>query len=132
VSKPKTYTLEIPADELEEWRTAGPRRCDLLRRLDTLATQAKADREADDLRLPWRAQCAPGICWMVKDSCGRAFDLENSERAAKLMSAAPELLEAVRAANRWRQGMPAGGTWERNVQPLIDRAIRKVETGIPG
>jgi hypothetical protein len=141
----KTYTLELTADELGDVDAVRGRNFatpDLVDKLYKLAERAKLDRElaerqrqADELHLPWKAQYdetyrtgwyvnSPGPTFArLHVACG-----SSSERAAKLMSAAPELLEAVKACalldTRW--GAIAGPTRE-----LINRALRKVETGEP-
>jgi hypothetical protein len=84
--------------------------------------------------LPWRAHKG-GTCWLVDRLDGNHQSYTQSERAAKLMSAAPELLEAVQAAKAfWRRTMfteSVDVVWLREVGPLIERALRKVEAGIP-
>jgi hypothetical protein len=56
----KRYTLELTANELENCSVFMPvepgARVELADRLNALRKQARADREADDLGLPWRAE----------------------------------------------------------------------------
>lgn len=138
----KTYTLELTAEELEafddarfgeDWNQGD--KATLVRKISAARSQARAAREADELRLPWRAVGTPDN--LLNDECRnsrRHFRVTNregdlnlfTERAAKLMSAAPELLEAVRA---WMRTYPKATLG--NCVALSDRALRKVETGIP-
>lgn len=137
----KTYTLELTAEELlEEGKPWGAH---ALQKLVVLANQAKADREADELRLPWHTEWVnrhSGTMAVYAPSNGGITPLSMTlpERAAKLMSAAPELLEAVKAANGHMTGPRGRGCVCRC--PVTDghadgcpiaRALRKVETGIP-
>jgi hypothetical protein len=131
----RVYTLELTADELESYLHGTERkgREAVYGGLKKLYEQACADRERDDLRLPWRIErsCSlPDAAFeRVRFGDGLAVSAP-SERAAKLMSAAPELLEAVQAVKRWI----AAGQMLRQLHSLVevlDRALRKVETGIP-
>lgn len=127
----KTYTLELTAEEVEYLHLAGtvpegaPR--EVLAKVRALRDQAFADREANELRLPWGAKKIDGL-WTVVGSV--SVDWAISARAARLMSAAPELLEAVQALKVWRDDSEGFDL----PSPLLDcirRALRKVETGTP-
>lgn len=135
----KTYTLELTAEELGVVATSDSNVGHVLRpKLFALREQARADREADDLRLPWRAAESPGsthertFWYLHRHPRG---EIPTTERVSKLMSAAPELLEAVKAADSWGAEQTAGTAWWtrwcKQVRPLIERALRKVETGVP-
>jgi hypothetical protein len=140
----KTYTLELTAEELAEvdwgYFLPGPSLTTALRplvsKVKELAAQAKADREADELRLPWKAVASCSITSLpltcLQLSTGVVMGTP-TEPIAKLMSAAPELLKAVKAFNEWRHRLPENtydDSW-RAVHRHIVRALRKVETGIP-
>lgn len=125
----KTYTLELTAEEVMGLNRdrLGLSDNSTWAKLAPLVEQARADREADELRLPWRAIGA--VCHSNDgrtDGPGTYCGYAASEPAAKLMSAAPELLEAVRA---WMRTYPKATLG--NCVALSDRALRKVETGIP-
>ena len=134
----KRYTLELTAEELLPYAGKRPDSW-LAEKLVKLAEQATADREAAELRLPWRAvdmvneygdralKPAPDATWAVL-VLGNA--MYRTERQAKLMSAAPELLEAVKGAKRHLKDMDdySQTGW---LTTLIERALRKVETGTP-
>lgn len=127
----KTYTLELTADELADmdYGFAGPKAiCD---KVEALAAKARLDREQSDLRLPWRAH-QRHIChdraWSVLDS---EYGNPATEAAVKLQSAAPELLEAVKAMQRCWANDDGSNEYVEVVVPLIKRALRKVETGVP-
>jgi hypothetical protein len=129
----KVYTLTLTAEELEDRRWESLRGSSLSRvaiQVAEQAEQARADRERDDMRLPWSAEeSVPGIgSWCVQMTGHRAYF--GSDRAAKLASAAPELLEAVQAV---KQAFDMLGQCERfpMAARLIERALRKVETGVP-
>ncbi len=135
MSKPKTYTLELTAEELEDpqwdWVRGRPTFRDSVTRLQDLREQARADRERDAMELPWSAQ-HPGGAWeFVTGSRFRFWHA--SERMVKLMSAAPELLEAVQAAkdliDSWERG--AKICYHARLVSTTQRALRKVETGVP-
>jgi hypothetical protein len=139
----RKYTLELTAEELRSWEEAeGGDSLDL--KLIALAKQAKADRERDDLRLPWQAveDIDGGYPWRVVPDRSHKVAVERghlNERQAKLMSAAPELLEAVQALQVWAasKGLPAlfettaGVAFDKDVMRLVRAALRKVETGVP-
>lgn len=128
--KPKTYTLELTAEELCGWRDrAGG--CDVLRKVQELANRAKTEREADELRLPWTAEL-DGVGWALRRAGATVGYHTDCERAAKLASAAPELLEAVQAAKEYLdRRIVVEGTTYWNILRLCERALRKVETGVP-
>lgn len=150
----KTYTLELTAEELERWDRCGMP--DWFKRVDDLKLKARADREADELRLPWRARLhADTRCsgWLVEYTqashggvypetwwcSGREAMAAPGEAVAKLASAAPELLEAVTAVKEfwvWARtdNRLSGEAWQwvrDTVNPAVCRALRKVETGEP-
>jgi hypothetical protein len=52
----KKYVLELSAEELAGYDTTRMRApvCSAEKRLYDLVDQARADREAEDMRLPWR------------------------------------------------------------------------------
>lgn len=137
----RTYTLELTAEELAalgavgglDNKASGDAKDAINGRLYALVAQAKADREADELRLPWRAARNGPSAWGVYVSESNGFvPAPTTERAAKLRSAAPELLEAVKAVFAYRHPPGAkGDPWYREVAPLIERALRKVDTGLP-
>jgi hypothetical protein len=131
----KKYTLELTATEV--WALSGTRLAgsgelrEVRGKLAALDRQAVADRDAGELRLPWTAVRLSDSRWDVTGG-GPDHYVVQSERAAKLMSAAPELLEAVKyisaIASRDSQGfwsLPPG------LLSLVERALRKVETGVP-
>lgn len=137
----KTYTLELTADELDGWADADPSIGDASeRKLIALAKHARADREAADLRLPWRAVKTTypdghgfSNTWWVEPPASWGW----SERGAKLAAATAELLEALKRADAWfsnsalEMNRIAFDGWVSNVKGTIDRAFRKVETGVP-
>jgi hypothetical protein len=144
----KTYTLELTAEELDglgfTYCYVGdeppPAIEDVGKRLDALRAEAKADRERDELRLPWRMSSshpyyaqfsASQSNSMCVGCCKDATEDGRSaqERRAKLASAAPELLEAVQATKAWMADPQSA--FYKAVGPLVDRALRKVETGVP-
>lgn len=140
----KTYTLELTAEELEQQKISTMSPVD--QKLSALRAQARADQAAADLRLPWRAVCCGEwldgagqlrSSWMVHHNNGSSpWSGLASKQSALLMSAAPELLEAVKGVRRWVNEMVEVGTMQEaefrlQVKPLIERALRKVETGCP-
>lgn len=140
----KTYILELTAQELDGLTFMRTFKDNLPEdtispKLKQAQKEAKADREAAELWLPWRAHPSHGDWWGVSASSVLGnISLPKTERAAKLAAAAPELLEAVKAAEQWRQTFESTSVnsshhvrWARDTQPLIDRALRKVETGDP-
>lgn len=121
----KTYMLELTAEEL-----AGGGITLVWRKLNALRMEAAADREAaDELRLPWRAIRMGGgdtVPAVVREDGIFAC---SSHRAAKLMAAAPELLEAVKAADEALNCSDEACCCHGDVRPAIARALRKVATG---
>lgn len=134
MSKPRVYRLELTAEELETYVVKG-NHSHVYSRAKEALQQARADREADELRLPWkvyRTDCRDYKTWTVsdgKDNLGWGHAGQYTEAQVKLMSAAPELLEAVQAVVRWLPDMNID--YDTAVQPLIERALRKVDSGIP-
>lgn len=130
----KTYTLELTAEEL--WSFAADTAA-AQAKIQRLRDQERADREADELRLPWEITDF-NQPWLgkkaIRGAAGFAVSSYAGERAAKLMSAAPELLAAVTAVVSYMEGFGkrdiVSGYWS-SVRPVIDRALRKVETGVP-
>lgn len=129
----RKYRLEMTAEELLAYAAQCEAVAPLAEQMRAAIAQAKADREDDDMRLPWRAWSDSQRGWYMAGVGSTQLWAAPSERAAKLASAAPELLEAVRAARHfwaarherdWLQ-------WERDVHPLVERALRKVELGQP-
>lgn len=132
----KKYTLELTAEEAASMMQPGQPGVpsSVFYKLEALAKQAKADREADELRLPWRVDSLAdrhGIAFEAPEygSLCRLLHPNISLRAAKLMSAAPELIEAVEACKEQIERDP--GFRAPVVVQLIERALRKVETGTP-
>jgi hypothetical protein len=127
----KKYTLELTAEELETGLD-GMYRSSVVDKFLALQEQRRKDREAADLRLPWRVSKNGWYGWAVHDADGSSCN--TTERAAKIRAAAPELFEAVQAMKRCWEGDLANhqaDDYERVVEPLIDRALRKVSTGVP-
>lgn len=128
----KTYTIEVTADELDEWwrNESGDSDSSLDGRLSKLAEQVRVDR-GDDVRFPWKAYNDHGT-WRLGQNGG----WPGTKRAACLASAAPELLEAVKAVESWWSDVTekTGTYWTTYMyrcEPLIKRALAKVETGVP-
>jgi hypothetical protein len=127
----KKYTLELTADELEKMHAVAVPPAVGVKLLD-LATEARADREADELRLPWVVGESTGLKGRGLAVFGGRLEERLTDTLtpaqAKLMAAAPELLEAVKAITQ-----VGASVWTLTVaQELARRALRKVETGIPG
>lgn len=136
-NKKKTYTLELTAEELEHVRpflTGKYNKYEeaYVAKVQALQEQAKSDREQSDLRLPWCADKGDMRAhWTVRDAHGSNAQWR-CEAAAKLMSAAPELLEAVKALyglTKWSIEAPDNRVGDACA--LARRALRKVETGVP-
>ncbi len=138
----KTYTLELTAEDLKDLPGTNLTAWGAIyRKLQGVAERAAADREQAELRLPWRAH-NDGLAandprsWLVSNA---GHDVTwRTERAAKLMSAAPELLEAVKLVNEFFTGKHGRGCVcgcpvidGHTGDCLIGRALRKVATGIP-
>ncbi len=130
----KTYTLELTAEEAMNWDAMeGYKKVSA--KLAALEKQARLDRAQDDLRLPWSADSKQRV--RMSDPCGYLHTQCPSDRVAKLMSAAPELLEAVQAMKEmgFSQGQNGEWVWAKgksyHIGKLVDRALRKVETGVP-
>ncbi len=122
----KTYTLELTADELvgrpgsEEGCLSG------IRKLHELAAKARADREENELWLPWCTAVATDGELEMFDSAPD-WVRKWTDKQLRLQSAAPELLEAVKAAQAYMTGEGDRTTFIM----LTDKALRKVETGTP-
>lgn len=131
----KTYTLELTAEELEShYTTASMAPSAIDRKVAVLVKQARLDREADELRLPWRVTKSESSTdtWMLWRPDGAGYSIASrDEKFLKLVSAAPELLEAVKAMERYLGPEDYSGPYTRDVEALIERALRKVETGTP-
>lgn len=136
----RKYTLELTADELVKLSKCYPHDyiVGLGFKLSQLRAQADEDREADDIGLPWYTnESRTDLGWWKLYRTGTAGPVGPSgvmsERAAKLMSAAPELLEAVEAWKAWDET----GFDDLNAERLaaaraaVARALRKVATGVP-
>lgn len=134
----KTYTLELTAEELAQVKvaiepTAMPSSRvtpPLERKLQAAWEATRADREADELRLPWRITetVDPGWAVVGAGSCCRP----KSERAAKLMSAAPELRDfAAYWYSYCSPQVPTPNNRGEELEKLHRRAMRKMETGVP-
>lgn len=129
----KTYVLELTAAEVEASHMRFP---DSTRaRLGALKAQVEADRLAHKPALPWKAGAVDKLGRPVDYGApivdadgewpGRAEDL-------KLMAAAPELLDAVKAANERLTGPSGHGCFcscpvidGHSDGCLIVRALRK-------
>ena len=128
----RKYVLELTAEELKSYLHGTERtgREAVYSGLKKLYEQAVADREADELRLPWSAvECNTKGKWLVLDC--EAMQGRVSERAAKIRAAGHDLLEAVQAVKSFMTGCGGSEKWERTITPLIQRALKKVETGVP-
>lgn len=137
----KTYTLEVTAEELAALGAVGgldneasrEAKNAITERLYGLVEKTKAERERDQLRLPWKVpEVTAQQHGAVLNADGVCVSFCGTTRARRLASAAPELLEAVQAAREWMR-QPGRSTRPRtsDVEALIERALRKVETGIP-
>jgi hypothetical protein len=131
----KTYAVELTADEVARLLVGpGAVTCVSVRdKLKVAWDASRSDREAAELLLPWSAEC-DGRGWCLRRAGQEAGALMGCERAAKLASAAPELLDAARAAQMaLRHTDTASGSAERlevvATIGRIERAIRKAETG---
>lgn len=133
-NKKKTYTLELTAEELDEHLVKGYTLSAIDRRLDELKMQAKSDREQADLRLPWGVKTNGTRFYVQGSNAAECNICVASEAAAKLMSAAPELLEAVRAWMKRYEDLSGEVPWDPEAYHCVGlstRALRKVETGVP-
>lgn len=124
--KPKTYTIELTADQLDQL-TATYIRGDIQKKVVAAAEQARADREGPDLRLPWGWSGGhPDSHHYLVLADGWHAVMPSAEAAA-LASAAPLLLEAVRAAKRlcdsWDLGVKY--CYDGALVGAVDRALRK-------
>lgn len=135
----RKYTLELTAEELEWLAPACP--ADMIGRqpatikvdgkLRAVRDQARADRKADDRRVPWRAER-----WAT-DEHPRPFHLvigtqcigDLTERQANLAAAAPALLEAAKAMHAALVGTDSTVESERAFR-LGEFAIGKAEHGL--
>jgi hypothetical protein len=130
MTKTKTYTLELTAEELDQLDVSSLQRLDsACTRILKLREQARSDRQGGDLRLPWSAkQDADGV-WWVHDSLPED-DIDWTAEMCKLMAAAPELLDAVKYFKRVAE---RDGFWSLppGLMSVVDRALRKVKSGIP-
>lgn len=141
----KRYTVELSAEELARMVDAkGVARPELIgahayNAVCRVIAQAQADREADELRLPWRAKNPPGGSWYLvcRGRHEASVDFGRDALACKLASAAPELLDAVMFAKAAIRAAANGETPAARVDVLmrmderIERALRKAETGVP-
>jgi hypothetical protein len=125
----KLYKIEFSEAELLGYDTTRMRAptCSAEKRLYDMIDMAKADREAEDLRLPWRYEASIGGPRLL---IGGYSPVLASPAIARLASAAPELLKAVQACNAWHSKYPTG-EWVNRIQPLIECALRKVASGVP-
>jgi hypothetical protein len=134
----KIYRLELTAEELE----GLPGSCyindkSVVAKLSALVEQARVDRERDDLRLPWEwvdvPSDAPSRYGYDRPGCAelKCPGCQGTLRMKRLVFASPELLEAVQAVKEYdlRNLHPSAVEYRKTVAPLIDRALRKVETG---
>ena len=121
----KKYTFELTTEEVLAWRNGGDW-TKFSKRMDELYSKVKDEHESEELNLPWRA-IGRGKHWVVRNA---KVVGDRNEKTAKLQSAAPELLEAVKAAAEyWKTQQSL--VWIREVLPLIELALRKVATGEP-
>jgi hypothetical protein len=130
----KTYHLELTAEEVEAWANRVGNKMPIAVKLDALAEQARADRERDELRLPWRVCEQMGDHYVVfSGDADYRPAYPKSAQVANLMSAAPELLEALKAVMQWADDTDADcqPSWSEDVRPYINRALKKVRTGVP-
>jgi hypothetical protein len=134
----KTYTLELTAEELEKFgMSAAPKWDWFFERIGELQKKAARDREADELRLPWRMY--DGTSPDSRPACAdyKCPSCQGTPAMRRLVLAAPELLEAVQAIPRT---VHAARTAEypakcldalRTLEAAAYRALRKVSTGLP-
>lgn len=141
----RKYVLELTAEELEYLAPAAPPGAEHAvaqaadKKLRSARERARADRDADDLHLPWHVQRIENTPYrpIFRFWMGEQYTEFRSERQAKLMSAAPELLEAVQAANEYMTGRSGHGCMCRCAVidghtaacPIV-RALHKVESGV--
>lgn len=146
MSEKKRYVLEMTAEELLAYAAQCEAVAPLAEQMRAAVAQAKADRDADDLHLPWHVSRIENTLYgpIFRFWVGERYTEFKSERQAKLMAAAPELLEAVQAAReftkRWDLSVLGRGTsqytnghadWDANIEKLLERALRKAATGQP-
>jgi glutamyl/glutaminyl-tRNA synthetase len=134
----KTYQLELTAEELADMYkyrgTVGPIYDRVIEKLNVLVEQAAEDREAKELKLPWSASYTTTDNqdprnWLVSDKGHNVT--WRTERAAKLMSAAPELLDAVKAFRDYMSDSCTDSLTREEVLTLMYKSLRKVNTGKP-
>lgn len=141
MSKKYRLELELTAAQLMDnrWERirgyAGPIE-EISLQVAALRAQARADRETEDLRLPWRvAECVADDVWTTVGSDGQRT---RSKRAASIQAAGHELLEAVKAARQFWASFCSDNhlspeAWRRfrlDVLAPIERALNKVKTGV--
>lgn len=109
-------------------------------KLDALWASTRADREGDDLRLPWTVTDFGehrGGKLGIRGKDGFAVVSYASDRAAKLMSAAPELLDACKLIPALVHAARTENVATRlealcvELERIAYRALRKVESGVP-
>lgn len=141
----RKYTLELTEDELgaivlaraADGSANHPPSHTLSDKLYAAKAKAKADREADELRLPWRIERVDsGIAPYVRMVFGAGSGSERvaiyaPEQVIRLMSAAPELLEAAKTAREAFHCDKPDCACCVDAVDAIDRALRKVESGVP-
>lgn len=127
----KTYTIEVTADDLQEWDDAdGEGCCRIKGKIDDLVYKTREERQLTErqrkLDLPWTAVQVPGICWSVATNMGETY--ERSEAQARLMATADEWRQAAMAFHD-ASFAPLRAEDMRKARELYSRAVRK-EAGI--